>query len=67
MPGRGKPFKAGYDERRHYLTKSDRAKGYAAAPSRIKARIRGLYRKHGKKWPATPPNFETFPVDDNAA
>lgn len=41
---RGKPFSKGFDVRRKLLTQQERRKGYAAAPSRIKARIRGLYR-----------------------
>lgn len=41
---RGRPFAPGFDARRHLLTAENRRKGYAAAPSRIKARIRGLYR-----------------------
>lgn len=43
MP-RGKPFQKGYDPRRHLLTIADCKKGYRAAPSRIKSRIRSLYR-----------------------
>lgn len=43
MPNSGS-FKKGYDPRRRLLTQEDRAKGYANAPSRIKARIRGLYK-----------------------
>lgn len=41
---RGKPFAKGFDPRRHLLTQAERRKGYAAAPSRIKSRIRSLYR-----------------------
>ena len=41
---RGRPFQAGFDERRKLLTKADRSKGFWNAPSRIRARIRGLYR-----------------------
>lgn len=37
-------FVKGYDPRRKLLTRDDRARGYANAPSRIKARIRGLYK-----------------------
>jgi hypothetical protein len=37
-------FKNGYDPRRKLLTQADRKRGYANAPSRIKARIRGLYK-----------------------
>lgn len=44
---RGKPFAVGFDERRKVLSKAECAKGYANAPSRIKARVRGMYR--GKK------------------
>ena len=41
---RGKPFAKGYDPRRHLLTEADSKKGYAHAPSRIRSRIRSLYR-----------------------
>jgi hypothetical protein len=41
-------FKPGFDPRRKLFTRDDRARGYANAPSRIKARIRGLYK--GGKW-----------------
>ena len=41
---RGKPFASGFDPRRRLLTTEDRRKGYANAPSRIKARLRCLYR-----------------------
>ena len=41
---RGKPFARGFDARRKLLTRDDRARGYHNAPSRIKARIRGLYK-----------------------
>lgn len=44
MPGKGKPFVKGFDPRRRLLTQDDRRRGYANAPSRIKARIRGLYK-----------------------
>jgi hypothetical protein len=37
-------FKKGYDERRKLLTQADRKRGYHNAPSKIKARIRGLYK-----------------------
>lgn len=37
-------FKPGYDPRRKLLTREDRQRGYKNAPSRIRARIRGLYR-----------------------
>lgn len=37
-------FKKGYDERRKLLTQEDRRRGYENAPSKIKARIRGLYK-----------------------
>jgi len=37
-------FRKGYDPRRKLLTQEDRRRGYANAPSRIKARIRCLYR-----------------------
>lgn len=37
-------FKKGYDERRHLLSQADRARGYHNAPSKIRARIRGLYK-----------------------
>jgi len=40
-------FKPGYDERRKILTTADRKRGFANAPSRIRARVRGLY-KSGK-------------------
>lgn len=40
-------FKKGFDPRRKLLTQEERRKGFANAPSRIRARIRGLYR--GKK------------------
>lgn len=41
---RGRPFVQGFDPRRHLLTRADREKGYRLAPSRVKARIRLLYR-----------------------
>ncbi len=41
---RGRPFQAGFDPRRKLLTTADRKRGYANAPSRIRSRIRGLYR-----------------------
>ena len=44
MPGKGKPFVKGFDPRRKLLTRADRKRGYANAPSRIKSRIRSLYR-----------------------
>lgn len=37
-------FKKGFDARRKLLTREDRQRGYHNAPSRIKARIRGLYK-----------------------
>lgn len=37
-------FKRGFDPRRHLLTYADRALGYRRAPSRIRSRIRGLYK-----------------------
>jgi hypothetical protein len=37
-------FKKGFDPRRRLLTQDDRRRGYHNAPSRIKARIRGLYK-----------------------
>lgn len=37
-------FKKGFDPRRKLLTREDRARGYHNAPSKIKARIRGLYK-----------------------
>ncbi len=37
-------FKVGYDPRRKILTREDRVRGYCNAPSKIKARIRGLYK-----------------------
>ena len=37
-------FRKGFDPRRHLLTDEDSRKGYRNAPSRIKARIRGMYR-----------------------
>jgi hypothetical protein len=37
-------FRKGFDARRKLLTQDDRRRGYANAPSRIKARIRGLYK-----------------------
>lgn len=44
-------FQKGFDPRRKILTAADRKRGYANAPSRIKARIRGLYKggKIGRK------------------
>lgn len=41
---RGRPFVRGFDERRHFLTRLDCQKGYKAAPSRIRSRVRGLYK-----------------------
>lgn len=46
-PNRGR-FVRGFDPRRKILTREDRARGYANAPSKIRARIRGLYKKG--KW-----------------
>lgn len=37
-------FKPGYDARRKILTREDRQRGYHNAPSKIRARIRGLYK-----------------------
>lgn len=37
-------FRRGFDPRRHLLNNAERSKGYHNAPSRIKARIRCLYR-----------------------
>lgn len=37
-------FVKGYDPRRKLLTAEDRKRGYENAPSRIRARIRGLYK-----------------------
>lgn len=37
-------FKKGYDPRRKLLTRENRQRGYHNAPSRIRARIRGLYK-----------------------
>ncbi len=37
-------FRKGHDPRRKVLSKDECRKGYAAAPSWIKARIRGMYR-----------------------
>ncbi len=56
----GKPFQKGYDPRRHFLTRLDCQKGYRAAPSRIRSRIRSLYRggkvgkKGGEGWAGAP-------------
>lgn len=41
-------FVKGFDPRRKLLSRDDRRRGYENAPSRIKARIRGLYK--GGKW-----------------
>jgi hypothetical protein len=41
---RGKPFAKGFDVRRKLLTHEDRARGYRNAPSKVRARIRGLYK-----------------------
>jgi hypothetical protein len=38
-------FKPGFDRRRHCLTQDERRRGYRNAPSRIKSRIRSLYRR----------------------
>jgi hypothetical protein len=37
-------FAKGFDPRRKILTREDRKRGYENAPSKIKARIRGLYK-----------------------
>ncbi len=37
-------FTKGYDARRKLLTREDRQRGYHNAPSKIRARIRGLYK-----------------------
>ena len=37
-------FVKGFDPRRKLLSRADRQRGYHNAPSRIKARIRGLYK-----------------------
>jgi hypothetical protein len=37
-------FSKGFDPRRKILTTADRKRGYCNAPSKIKARIRGLYK-----------------------
>ena len=37
-------FQKGYDPRRKILTREDRKRGYLNAPSKIRARIRGLYK-----------------------
>ncbi len=42
--GNNGQFKKGFDARRHLLNHEDRVKGYRNAPSRIKSRIRSLYR-----------------------
>jgi hypothetical protein len=41
-------FSKGFDPRRKILTTEDRKRGYHNAPSKIRARIRGLYK--GGKW-----------------
>lgn len=41
-------FVKGFDPRRKILTRDDCKRGYENAPSRIRARIRGLYK--GGKW-----------------
>ena len=41
-------FVKGFDPRRYILTRLDCQRGYHNAPSKIKARIRGLYKKG--KW-----------------
>lgn len=59
MP-RGKPFKKGYDERRHLLTRENRQKGYRTLmqlvrtgkiPSRVAASIRRRMREQRQAGP----------------
>jgi hypothetical protein len=38
-------FKPGFDPRRHVLSQDERRLGYRNAPSRIRSRIRSLYRR----------------------
>ncbi len=59
---RGRPFVTGYDPRRRVLTRDDCKKGYANAPSRIKCRIRGMYR--GKKIKRKGPGAYLPPVGE---
>jgi hypothetical protein len=54
-------FKKGHDPRRHVLSKAECKKGYAAAPSRIRSRIRSMYR--GKKIKKTGPGAYVGPDD----
>ena len=59
-------FKKGFDARRKLLTREDRQRGYHNAPSRIRARIRGLYKggKIKKTGETVYAEYESLPPDD---